>query len=337
MAQEIDKAFIRKFIAGECTPHEQERMKLFMQQPGSQKLLDEVIDEDWQGFRNQTPATDDYIMDFQQRLNKRIDEGNKKPAAKYRIIRFYRYAAIWAILILGAATYGVLQLKKATSVPQTIAMISSRNPYGQRSTITLPDGSIVTLGAASSITYPHHFKDSIREISLQGEAFFEITKNPRQPFIVHSGEVQVKVLGTSFKIDAFKGEKFAVAVATGKVQVSKKSDIPGKLKSIALLLPGDVVAYDQVSGSATRSNVPPTELTGWKNGKLTFTGTPLSDVVKILERWYNIKIEIRNKHIAKYKMNIQLDGTRPLNQSLDVLQATTKAGYSIKNNTVIIQ
>lgn len=337
MAHETDKTLIRKFIAGNCTPQEQERMKIFMQQPGSLELFDQVMDEDWQGLKKQAPVTDDYILKFQQRLNKRIGEGNVKPATKIRRINFYRYAAVWVLLILGLATYGVWQFRKTTAEPETIAMLSSHNPNGQRSTITLSDGSVITLGAASSITYPERFAEHTREISLEGEAFFEITPNPQKPFIIHTGEVQTKVLGTSFKIDAFKGEEIAVAVATGKVQVDRKIAGSGKLKTLALLLPGDAVGYDPVTGLATNNNVPVVELTGWKKGKLTFTGTPLSEMVKILERWYNVKIELRNKQIGKYKMNIQLNGTQPLSQSLEILKATTKAGYKIKDNTVIIQ
>ncbi|WP_316817642.1 FecR family protein [Pedobacter nyackensis] len=337
MAQETDKILIRKFIAGNCTSQEQERMKIFMEQPGSQELFNQVMDEDWRAFKKEAPATDEYILSFQKRLNKRLDENCAKPSPVISRINFYKYAAVWTVLILGVATYGVWHTKKVAVGPETISMLSSHNPNGQRSTITLSDSSVVTLGAGSSISYPERFTGNTREISLQGEAFFEITKNPEKPFIVQTGDVQTKVLGTSFKIEAFKGQEIAVAVATGKVQVNRKIAGSGKSESLAVLLPGDAIGFNPVTGLATNSNIPAIELTGWKKGKLTFTGTSLSEMLKVLERWYNVKIELRNKQIGRYRMNIQLDGTRPLTQSLEILKATTKAGYIIKDKTVIIQ
>ncbi|WP_214225829.1 FecR domain-containing protein [Pedobacter sp. B4-66] len=337
MAQETDKILIRKFIAGSCTSQEQERMKIFMEQPGSQELFDQVMDEDWRAFKKEAPATDEYILSFQQRLNKRHDENNTNPFPIIRRNNFYRYAAVWTVLIFGFASYGLWQVKKETVRPQTVSILSSHNPNGQRSTITLSDSSVVTLGAGSSISYPERFTDSTREVSLQGEAFFEITKNPEKPFIVQTGDVQTKVLGTSFKIEAFKGQKIAVAVATGKVQVDRKMAGSGKLESLAVLLPGDAIGFNPVTGLKTNVNIPVVELTGWKKGKLTFTGTPLGEMLKVLERWYNVKIELRNKQIGRYMMNVQLDGTKPLTQSLEILKATTKAGYIIKDKTVIIQ
>jgi transmembrane sensor len=337
MAQETDKILIRKFIAGNCTPKEQQRMKIFMEQPGSEELFNQVMDEDWRTFKKGTPATDEYILSFHQRLNKRLDENNSKPFPVIRRNNFYRYAAVWTVLILGVATYGVWQAKKAAVAPETILMLSSHNPNGQRSTITLSDSSVVTLGAGSSISYPERFTGSTREISLQGEAFFEITKNPEKPFIVQTGNVQTKVLGTSFKIEAFKGQQIAVAVATGKVQVNRKIAGSDKSESLAVLLPGEAIGFNPATGLTTNASIPAIELTGWKKGKLTFTGTSLSEMLKVLERWYNVKIELRKKQIGKYKMNIQLDGTRPITQSLEILKATTKAGYIIKDKTIIIQ
>ncbi|MRG48196.1 DUF4974 domain-containing protein [Chitinophaga sp. SYP-B3965] len=335
MTQETDKAFIRKFIAGNCTPEEQERMKVFMQQPGAEELFDEVLNENWQEFKKEEQTPDTYIQSFQQRLKERLGTtADLQPRPLVKRLNFYRYAAMWAaFLVLGAATYGVWQFSKKDTVQPPITMLSSHNPDGQRSRIILADSSIVTLGAGSRLSYPERFPGNTREISLEGEAFFEVAKDPKKPFIVHTGTVQTLVLGTSFKINAFKGQLISVAVATGKVQVERKTTGA----ALAVLLPGDEVAWDPVSDKAIVNHVQTEDVTGWVKGKLSFVGVPLSEMAVSLERWYNVKIVIRNRKIRDYRMSIILDGTLPLKQSLEVLKATVKADYQITGNTVIIQ
>lgn len=337
MTQETDKALIRKFIAGNCTPQEQGRMKAFMQQPGSQELFDEVLNEDWQDFKKEKQTSDTYIQNFQQRLNQRLDMEHEQPKQAIRNLNFYRYAAVWAFLILGAASYGLLHFNKKNTAQPLIALRSMHNPNGQRSRIMLADSSIVTLGAGSTLSYPERFAGNTREISLDGEAFFQVTKNPEKPFIVHTGAVNTWVLGTSFKINAFKGQLVSVAVATGKVQVGRTITGAAEPEPLAVLLPGDMVEWNPVSGKAVTGRVQTEDVTGWEKGKLSFVGVPLSEMVTSLERWYNVKIVIRNRKIRDYRMSIVLDGTLPLNRSLEVLKATVKADYHITGNTVIIQ
>lgn len=337
MTKETDKAFIRKFIAGTCTPEEQKRMKAFMQEPGSEELFDEVLNEDWQGFKKEE-TSDAYIQNFQQRLKQRLDAtAESAPTPVVKRLNFHRYAAVWAFVILGLGSYSLWKFNKKNTAQPVIAMLSSHNPNGQRSKVILADSSIVTLGAGSTLSYPERFAGNSREISLEGEAFFQVTKNPHKPFIVHTGAVQTRVLGTSFKINAFKGQLLSVAVATGKVRVGRKITGASEPEPLAVLLPGDEVEWNPVSGKAIVGHVQTEDVTGWEQGKLSFVGVPLSEMASSLERWYNIKIVIRNKKIRDYRMSIVLDGTVPLNQSLEVLKATIKADYKINGNTVIIQ
>jgi transmembrane sensor len=332
MAKETEKAFIRKFIAGNCGPLERERMSVFLEQPGSAELFHEVLNEEWQGFKKGKQTSNAYIQSFQQRLQERLDSAARRPLR--RRLNFYRYAAVWAFLVLGAASYSIWQFNK--NAVQPVAMLFSHNPNGQRSRVMLADSSIVTLGAGSTLSYPERFAGNTREISLEGEAFFEVTKNPDKPFIVHTGAVQTRVLGTSFKINAFKGQPVLVAVATGKVRVGRKLAGKTGLEQLAVLLPGDEVEWNPGSGKAAISHVQTEDVAAWEKGRLSFVGVPLSEMVTSLERWYNVKILIRNKKIMGYRMSVILDGTQPLNRSLEILKATLKADYQTKGNTVII-
>ena len=196
---------------------------------------------------------------------------------------------------------------------------------------------MVTLGSGSTLRYPRSFNGNTREIQLTGEAFFNVTKNPNKPFIVHTRSLQTRVLGTSFKIDAFNGQPVVVAVATGKVQVDRNDSGSNQLPPLAVLLPGNEVTWSPESGKAILSHVVIEDIAGWEKGQLAFTGTPLREVANRLERWYNVKIAISNKRKAAYRMNCILDGTQPLKKSLEVLKATIQSNYTIKDSVVIIQ
>lgn len=333
---EDNQALIRKFIAGNCTANEQDRIKRLMQQRDFRELLDQVLNDDWQQFKNENPASDSYIQNFQQQLNKRLPEVNKPNTPIVKRFNFLQYAAVLAFFILTLA-YGFWQLNKKGHSPVGTNQLSTHNPNGQRSIIVLPDSSVVTLGAGSTLHYPEQFTDSIREISLQGEAFFQVTKNKYKPFIIHTGEIQTKVLGTSFKITAFKGQNITVAVATGKVKVDRKDAATGKMHSLAVLQPGNEVEWNPVSGKTLINHGDIDEIAGWKEGRLHFAGMPLIKMVQVLERWYNVKIDLQNKAISEYKMNIAVDGNKPVTHTLEILKATIKASYSIKGKTIIIK
>jgi hypothetical protein len=118
-------------------------------------------------------------------------------------------------MIAGAAGWYLLGKDLFGSSKET-KFITSSTPRGQKSLITLPDGSRVFLNSESSISYPEFFSKDKREISLTGEAFFDVTRDENRPCIIHSGNVVTKVLGTSFNIQAFDGKDILVTVATGK-------------------------------------------------------------------------------------------------------------------------
>jgi transmembrane sensor len=337
-----EKALIRKYIDEECTPEELEQLKELMLRPGVQHLFDEILDERFVALSPQKDTGqsrfDQLLSKFNTKLqkpqadDKRTQPDEVKHVRVFHIKKYLPYAAIWALIISGFFAYRFISVKNE-SVSQQVAIREIVNPYGQRSKIILPDSSEVFLGAGSKLTIPEKFTGNLREISLQGEAFFQVTKNPKKPFVIHTGTVQTMVLGTSFKIEAFKNKPLTVSVVTGKVRVD---DYTGNIHtSLAVLTPGQKVTYDNGQPIAGKAVIDDTRT--WKDGRQVFNQQALHDITDVLERWYNVKFEYKTAKKAEEKISVILNSDRPLANIMKVLSATGHFKYEINGKIITIK
>ncbi|MBB6272953.1 ferric-dicitrate binding protein FerR (iron transport regulator) [Pedobacter cryoconitis] len=335
------KNLIRKYINQDCSPEELEDMKKLMLLPGTQQLFDEVLAESWTGLVQEKdidqPILNERLKDFYQRLETEEGSALQKTNSEQTVIRkikrrnYLQYAAVLALFIFSFATYSLLKFKK-TPVQGLAVLRQVVNANGQRSTVTLPDNSEVFLGAGSKLVFPDKFAAGSREVKLEGEAFFQVTKNPKRPFIIHTGNVQTRVLGTSFKIEAFKNRPVTVAVATGKVRVDEYT---GHLvKSLAILTPGQQVTC--LMGNAIISKTVIDNVKAWKDGRLVFNKRTLQDITAELERWYDVKIIYKNKAKAEEELSVVLQASVPLRKIMEVLSATGHFHYKINEKNITI-
>ena len=213
---------------------------------------------------------------------------------------FLKIAA--TVLIIVSATFGFFHVYQKIGVNADNSnndFISKSNPRGQKSLIILPDGSRVKLNAESYLEYPQKFETEYREVKLVGEAFFEVQKNPLKPFIVRSGSISVKVLGTSFNIKAHPYENsYSVAVATGKVAVSKGIE-SGKDTLIATLLPDEMVRIDHDKNTYEIKKFNRDKELGWKDGILVFDNDKAQNIIQTLEQWYGVDFIYNKNNLPK--------------------------------------
>jgi transmembrane sensor len=331
MPKPVDQALIEKFLHGGCSAQEEEMVRLFLKKPESEMILNEILSanqtKDFALFGGENVP---HIKQVQwlDTINKRIVAGTEKSPPIKKSFNF-KYAAIWTALLI--TTLSVYLISKPRQ--QSLAYIERSNPNGQRSKITLSDSSVVYLAAGSKLRYPERFLVDKREISLYGEAFFEVTKNPKKPFIIHTGTVSTQVLGTSFKIKAFDHKPLSVEVATGKVRVDEVKG--NQIQSLAILMPGQKVVYS--GGKASTQDIAITDVTGFKTSQLAFRNSSLFEICETLERWYNVKISFKNQRKSSDRMTLTIDATIPVNKLLNVLAAAGKFHYNIKNNEIIIR
>ncbi len=179
-------------------------------------------------------------------------------------------------------------------------------PYGKTSEIILPDGTHVFLNAGSRLIYPDFFADKTREVFLSGEAYFDIKHDAKQPFIVQTTDIWVKVLGTQFNISAYLGDNIIETVLTeGKVQLGQNN--AGFFSETTELSPGQLSAFSKTERTTATREVDIENYTLWREGLLKFESTDLSRVIKRLERYYNIRFKYNDPFLGGIKISGKLE------------------------------
>jgi len=244
------------------------------------------------------------------------------PLRKFReevATQFYKYAAVILVaLLLGSVGYYIGFRNRVPAFYSEI--ISAEKQVLQE--YVLPDGSVVALNSNSKLTFPGKFRDDVREVSIVGEAFFDVKPNPEKPFVINAGDAQVKVLGTSFSVSAYpENEAVEVIVETGKVQVISKD--PEKQEAIReiFLTPGEKGTLISKTRILEKTlNTDPNFLS-WKTHDLVFDKVPLGEVIGCLEKTYHIQIELSEPELGNLLYEGHFD-QKPADFVLDVIRLT---------------
>lgn len=248
-----------------------------------------------------------------EQVERRIQKQNATIAF---LNRFTRIAAVFFIPLLVASVWLFYRQLKEPAPHLHYAMQEITSPSGIRSQIVLPDGSNVWLNAESTIKFKIPFDESTRDVSLIGEAYFEVKKNPDVPFVVQSGKVQVKVLGTKFNCKAFTEENnIEVVLAEGKVSFNTEGSTQDSEK---VMKPGDRAVFDKTTNQTKITNGKIDKYIAWHSGKMVFDETPMPEVATQLERWYGIKVIIEDPTINKYRITTTFEN-ESLHQILELL------------------
>ena len=206
-------------------------------------------------------------------------------AAQVKRTSYFWIKVAAAILLLMVAGYLVYQFQPTD--PEAV-YLTKTTASGQKSTITLSDGTTVRLNSESKLVYPEMFVGDTRQVVLEGEGFFQVKKDSR-PFLVKAGRLQVKVLGTSFNVNAYDPAT-QIAVAEGKVEVSLDSATE---RSKVLLTGNELVTYDETVGSFSKERLDDiNHLFAWKDGILWINQERLREAVPKMERWYGTHIHL---------------------------------------------
>lgn len=192
-------------------------------------------------------------------------------------------------------------------------------------TFTLPDGSLVSLNSNTKIRYPEKFTGDTREVTIEGEAFFEVKPNKNKPFIIHAGNAQIKVLGTSFNVNAYPESKLMeVTVETGRVQVVNKSAKSVQTNEL-ILTPGDKGTLIYESNSLMKSTNQNPNFIAWKTHDLIFKATSLDEVIQDLAKVYKVDIRIADPNLNKLLLTAQFK-----NYSLDFIMEVIETTFKIE-------
>lgn len=250
----------------------------------------------------------------------------RKPEKRFSFIPYLRYVAM-VVIILSIGWGGFRLIRSNQEKVLTYTEVHVKN--GEHKRVILPDGTSVTLNAGSYLRYPREFITDVRRIEMNGEAFFEVTRDEEKPFLIHTIDADVKVLGTSFNVKAFDmDEQLTVSVQTGKVQV----DLP---EAMMRLLPDEQFVMDKTKGEFQKRNEDARLSTVWIKGGLYFNRTPIRTVVNELVRMYNRTIEFAPG--AEYDDYIYGEhDNKSLEAVLKSIQYSTDIKYRIENDKIVL-
>lgn len=215
---------------------------------------------------------------------------------------------------------------KATSGEPEMKTIST--PRGKDYELVLSDGTVVLLNADSKITFPTRFTGNKRTVKLVGEAYFKVSKNKHRPFIVGTGNLYTKVLGTEFNLKAYPHSDVNVTLIKGSVAVNAEG------KEV-MLKPGENAEYSE-NKDIEVTTVDTEGYIQWKDGYFYFDNVPLIDVVRDLGRWYNVNIEIRNNSLMSYRLHFIASRKASIKEFVDNLNEFNYLHVVHKDNKLII-
>ncbi len=257
-----------------------------------------------------------------------------KSSSRYTIKkRVYKYAAIILVILSSSAlTWQLLNKNDFTNSDlNNTSLVLVTTQKAEKKVIILEDSTKITLNSNSALSYPKHFTGNTREVVIKGEAFFDVTKNEQKPFIVTTNEgLKIKVLGTSFNVKSYpEDRKMETTLVTGKVKV-----IEERKNTIVELSPSQKATYLKSEDKMIVEHVKTENFTSWKEGRLIYNETPMRDVIKDLERMYDLKFDVSSSKILDYKYKGEFNNLN-INQILELFEISSPITYSIQKNNII--
>jgi len=339
--------------SGEISDEEKAELdELLLQHPGDwlkAGQLEQLV------FSKATTDEEDKINSLIDRVSNVIGDENRQQLSPWSTTapRRFRARTLLVALLLIVAGGGMLLTWLYREQGYKIVTTDA----GMKTKIRLADGSSIILNAGSTLRYPEKMDKGIREVYLNGEAFFDIKHAASRPFIIHAEKMDVRVLGTSFNVRAYKDEEFEeTAVISGAVEMLVKEG-----KQVIRIAPNEKVLLHKnfshakkttnkaapVSGEQAadieRSSLSPISAadsnhvleTAWLNNQLIFQNETLSTIAQRLERWYGVKIVIRDPQLAALRFSGRADNVS-IEKLLNILQEIQPFKYSVQDDIVTI-
>lgn len=204
-----------------------------------------------------------------------------------------------AVLFIPLSILFFLNKENMVSTGDNIVYSEMYSPLGTRTMFYLPDGSSGCLNGGSTLRFPTKFEGEARKVDLKGEAYFDVLTNPKKPFIVSGSNIEVIAHGTSFNVEAYPKDKVnRITLAEGKVEVLGKKN--GSIQKLGTLTPDQMCLFNLKNAHSKIIKVNAANIIAWKEGKLIFKDEPLSEVIKKLNRRYNIHIEIKDERLKAH-------------------------------------
>lgn len=277
---------------------------------------------------------DDRIVQ-QEKRNERLYKSRKIGGTLPVGIKLLKVAATIAILVsIFIVARNLVDKNEASFAEAPLKNEIRTVPFGEKIKLKLTDGSMVILNSGTEFRFPETFGDSIREVFLNGEAFFNVARNEDKPFVIQSGDIKTTVLGTSFNIKAFEEEnRSIVTVVSGKVKVDVKSD---ETAPTIYLTPNYQARFNNETMTMTKVEVKAVNYIDWKDNILNFDNMSLDEIAGVLERWYNVDVQFTDHSVRDiYFLGKYQDPS--LKGVLESVKFITNIDFELQDSTVIFK
>ena len=310
----MEKETLYKFFDGKASREEKEAVRIWLES---------------------SPENEQELFREREFFDAMILSGSTKSAGEekkshpfFRTVLFeaIKIAAVFVITVACGTYFYKSEIRKIGEAMNTIKV-----PAGQRANLTLPDGTNVWLNARSEMRYPAVFTGNKREITLDGEAYFEVTHNEDKPFVVQTNKCNVEVLGTKFNVEAYSdSEDFCTSLMEGSVRVSDK----GNPSETVLLSPNHMVSLE--NGQLSTSPILDFDVFRWKEGLICFRNMNFEQLMLRFEKCYGVRIVVENKHLVNYICSGKFRISDGIDNALPILQKDEKYSFERNNDESVI-
>ena len=310
-----------KKLSGEISPEEQKALDQDLSISEENKNLHSDLEWIWD---KSAPSIEVDTNSAWEKLSEKISEDKEKetPIIEISPTRTFQWMSIAATLLLAIGIFSLYKLQQVDDIIYTASKIEE---------ITLPDGSIVNLKKNTTITYPEKFTALSREINLEGEAFFDVERNEKKPFVIHTNSIDVKVLGTSFFVNTNNSNETEVNVKSGKVLVTDIANDKNKV----VLQKNENIVFDKNKRSFKNKELEENKLF-WKTKTLIFKRTMLQEVVNVVNLNYNKNVVIENEIMKNCKLTVTFKN-KSFEEIMEVIKATFNASTEHQQNQILLK
>ncbi|PHN05934.1 FecR family protein [Flavilitoribacter nigricans] len=330
----MNSKLLNKYIRNECELAELEEVLRWFREKAGTADGKQIMRESWEQFQWREEPSD---VDFERmldRLHHQInlsdrtgEKGLKQPFQRLIIRQLMRAAAILFVPVLAVLLLSYLRGELLFQGGADAEWISIETPIGSKTQFNLPDGSIVWLNHGSSLKYPRRFRPGQREVELEGEAYFEVTSNPRKPFRVRSGQLQVVAVGTEFNVLAYPEDTtLEVTLVEGRVDI--RQELRDGPHTLYQMQPDEHLIFQKRAQRLIPAKVSPDKYVAWRSNRLIFDNDTFDEVINRLSRWFNVDFTLEDPELSKYTYTATFS-SETLPQILELMELATPIAYEI--------
>lgn len=310
MSKKSISALIKKYFQNQLPEDVDISFRKWFLDDYSLQEKEDALKEIWEETKGLADQSTHKELDL---LHRRIEVGLPGRNKKYHLRRFLRIAAGFLLLLVGGlSTYLYMQSRyQAVTIEWEESFVAS----GQQKKIVLSDSTVVWLNSGSLLVYAKEFKGKERSLYLNGEAIFDVAKDPERPFIVKTNYMEVEALGTVFNVEAYADSEYTImTLEEGSTRVSLKDKAP------LILTPDQQVRYHNITGTTTREPVDAGKVLQWKHGYINFQKATFDYIAQTLERRFDVIINYETNNFTGRSFNMKVLPDEDILQVLDILK-----------------